>query len=189
MALYNWMVFSLLIIEIVTFIILVMPLPFTWRRVLFRFLAGSPMVAKLQYALKILFIFVTVLFVDSVQRMMKIHREGEAAREQGAGVGRDLRSETDWRSRKFLSERDMYMRGFTLFLSLILSRTFALILDLIKAQEDLSALKKQVAGQSREKGLSSEVEKKYKQQIKDLQSELDTLAKRVDGPGANKKTS
>ena len=43
-----------------------------------------------------------------------------------------------------LSERDMYMRGFTLFLSLILSRTFTLILDLIKAQEDLATLKKQV---------------------------------------------
>jgi hypothetical protein len=39
----------------------------------------------------------------------------------------------------------MYMRGFTLFLSLILSRTFALILDLIKAQEDLATLKKQVS--------------------------------------------
>ncbi|KAI7951040.1 hypothetical protein MJO29_009714 [Puccinia striiformis f. sp. tritici] len=181
MALYNWMVFSLLIIEIVTFIVLVMPLPFTWRRVLFRFLATSKLVAKLQYALKILFIFVT--------RMTKIHHEGEAAKEQGAGVGRDLRSETDWRSRKFLSERDMYMRGFTLFLSLILARTFSLILDLIKAQEDLATLKKQTSGQSREKGLSEEIEKKYKQQIKDLQGELDTLAKRVDGPGANKKTS
>ncbi|POW00539.1 hypothetical protein PSTT_13091 [Puccinia striiformis] len=187
--LYNWMVFSLLIIDIVTFIVLVMPLPFTWRRVLFRFLATSKLVAKLQYALKILFIFVTVLFVDSVQRMTKIHHEGEAAKEQGAGVGRDLRSETDWRSRKFLSERDMYMRGFTLFLSLILARTFSLILDLIKAQEDLATLKKQTSGQSREKGLSEEIEKKYKQQIKDLQGELDTLAKRVDGPGANKKTS
>ncbi|MBW0462754.1 hypothetical protein O181_002469 [Austropuccinia psidii MF-1] len=189
MALYNWMVFALLIVEIVTFIILVMPLPFTWRRVLFKFLSTSPLVAKLQYGLKILFIFVGLLFVDSVQRMNKIHNEGQAAREQGAGVGRDLRSETDWRSRKFLSERDMYMRGFTLFLSLILSRTFGLILDLIKAQEDLAAMKKQAAGQSREKGVSSEIEKKYKQQIKDLQKELDILSQRVDGPGADKKTS
>ncbi|EGG01700.1 uncharacterized protein MELLADRAFT_38989, partial [Melampsora larici-populina 98AG31] len=167
--LYNWMVFALLIFEIVTFIVLVMPLPFTWRRSIFKFLSTSPLIAKLQYGLKILFIFVGVLFVDSVQRMTKIHNEGQAAREQGAGVGRDLRSETDWRSRKFLSERDMYMRGFTLFLSLILSRTFGLILDLIKAQEDLAVLKKQ----TREKGFSTEVEKKYKQKIEDLQKELD----------------
>lgn len=107
-----------------------MPLPFTWRRTLFKFLSTSPLVAKLQYGLKILFIFVAVghvarmspsnprhevethsklmrqsiqvLFVDSLQRMTKIHNEGQAARDQGAGVGRDLRSETDWRSRKFL---------------------------------------------------------------------------------------
>ncbi|KAI8446725.1 endoplasmic reticulum protein, partial [Phakopsora pachyrhizi] len=186
--LYNWMVFSLLIIEIVTFIILVMPLPFTWRRLLFKFLSTSPLVAKIQYGLKILFIFVAVLFVDSLQRMNKIHNEGLAAREQGGGVGRDLRSETDWRSRKFL-RGDMYMRGFTLFLSLILARTFGLILDLIKAQEDLAALKKQTSGQSRENGLSDQIEKKYKQQIKDLQKELDELSTRVDGPGADKKKS
>ncbi|KAG0145159.1 hypothetical protein CROQUDRAFT_658961 [Cronartium quercuum f. sp. fusiforme G11] len=189
MALYNWMVFNLLIIEIVTFIALVMPLPFTWRRKLFKFLSTSPLIAKLQYGLKILFIFVAVLFVDSLQRMNKIHNEGQAARDQGVGVGRDLRSETDWRSRKFLSERDLYMRGFTLFLSLILSRTFGLILDLIKAQEDLAFLKKQAASQSRESGFSEEVEKRYKQQIKDLQKELDTLGKKVDGPGADKKST
>ncbi|KNZ45863.1 uncharacterized protein VP01_773g14 [Puccinia sorghi] len=151
------MVFSLLIIEIVTFVILVgslsiflqMPLPFTWRRVLFRFLATSPLVAKLQYALSFFFFFFFFLDVMMIGSMKtysyRFSGPGEAAREQGAGVGRDLRSETDWRSRKFLSERDMYMRGFTLFLSLILSRTFALILDLIKAQEDLATLKKQVS--------------------------------------------
>ncbi|POW12391.1 hypothetical protein PSHT_08120 [Puccinia striiformis] len=120
--------------------------------------------------------------------MTKIHHEGEAAKEQGAGVGRDLRSETDWRSRKFLSERDMYMRGFTLFLSLILARTFSLILDLIKAQEDLATLKKQTSGQSREGTIGRDREE-VQTTNQDLQGELDTLAKRVDGPGANKKTS
>lgn len=34
--------------------------------------------------------------------------------------------------------------GFTLFLSLILSRTYSLVLDLIKAQEDLAILKTKV---------------------------------------------
>lgn len=35
--------------------------------------------------------------------------------------------------------------GFTLFLSLILSRTYSLVLDLIKAQEDLAIMKTQVS--------------------------------------------
>ena len=88
--------------------------------------------------------------------------------EQGT-VQTDLRSQTDYRSRKFLAgafhsrcsnlfclyrvlisttehrtERNFYLHGFTLFLSLILSRVYSLVLDLIKAQEDLAIIKSQV---------------------------------------------
>lgn len=44
-----------------------------------------------------------------------------------------------------ISERNMYLYGFTLFLSLILSRTYSLVLDLIKAQEDLVIAQAKVA--------------------------------------------
>lgn len=47
----------------------------------------------------------------------------------------------DFRQR---SERNFYLHGFTLFLSLILSRVYSLVLDLIKAQEDLAIIKAQV---------------------------------------------
>ncbi|CEQ41775.1 SPOSA6832_03541 [Sporobolomyces salmonicolor] len=104
---------------------------------------SAEIIAKVQYGLKITFIFVALLFVDAVNQMLKIHREKETLQEQGA-VRQDLRSETDYRSRKFLAERNFYLHGFTLFLSLILSRTYSLVLDLIKAQEDLAILKQQV---------------------------------------------
>lgn len=41
-------------------------------------------------------------FVDSLQHMLRVHNEGMAAKERGTRG--DLRAETDWRSRKFLSE-------------------------------------------------------------------------------------
>jgi len=74
------------------------PLPFTWRRALFKTIAESrefvetvsssftadffppeftEIIAKVQYGLKITFIFVALLFVDAVNQMLKIQREKE----------------------------------------------------------------------------------------------------------------
>ena len=40
------------------------------------------------------------------------------------------------------AQRNMYLTGFCLFLSLVLTRTFAMVLDLIQTQEDYAKLKK-----------------------------------------------
>ncbi|KAK4700781.1 B-cell receptor-associated protein 31, partial [Phenoliferia sp. Uapishka_3] len=156
----------------------------TSQRKMFKAIATSPILAKVQYALKIIFCFVALLFVDS-----KIQREGILAKETGARA--DLRGENDFRSRKFLSEvsfsvstllvarklmrlavpqRNFYIYSFTLFLSLILSRTYSLVLDLIKAQEDLAILKTKIGS-----GPGSD-EGKTQMQLADLQKEYDALA-------------
>ncbi|CDU24189.1 uncharacterized protein SPSC_02818 [Sporisorium scitamineum] len=166
MTLYYSIVFALLCFEMAMFMVLIVPLPFTWRRKLFHFLATNPVVAKIQYGLKITFIFVAVLFVDAVQRMVKVMTEGETARDN-RGV-QDVRTETNYAARKFYSQRNMYLTGFTLFLSLILSRTYSLILDLINTQEELVALKKGAKGS----GSGADVEKKYL-------TEIDTLKKQT----------
>ena len=76
--------------------------------------------------------------VAQLVTLISTDKEGRQSKLQGGRV--DLRSETDWRARKFLSERNMYLSaslrldgltraaGFTLFLALILSRTYSLIL-------------------------------------------------------------
>ncbi|CBQ71138.1 conserved hypothetical protein [Sporisorium reilianum SRZ2] len=166
MTLYYSIVFALLCFEMAMFMVLIVPLPFTWRRKLFHFLATNPVVAKIQYGLKITFIFVAVLFVDAVQRMVKVMSEGETARDN-RGV-QDVRTETNYAARKFYSQRNMYLTGFTLFLSLILSRTYSLILDLINTQEELVALKKGAKGSAS----GADIEKKYL-------TEIDTLKKQT----------
>src|SRR4051812_20006819 len=40
-------------------------------------------------------------------------------------------------ARKFYSQRNMYLCGFTLFLSLILNRTYVLILDILRLEEEV----------------------------------------------------
>lgn len=46
-------VFFLLVAEMVIFLALIVPLPFTWRRKLFMFISESPIIAKLQYGMKV----------------------------------------------------------------------------------------------------------------------------------------
>jgi hypothetical protein len=46
------------------------------------------------------------------------------------------------------SQRNTYLTGFTLFLSLVLTRVFYIILDLIHTQEEYAKLKKNVRSHS-----------------------------------------
>uniref|UniRef100_A0A0K3CNY5 Endoplasmic reticulum transmembrane protein n=1 Tax=Rhodotorula toruloides TaxID=5286 RepID=A0A0K3CNY5_RHOTO len=152
MAIQNLIAFGIVGIEILTFFVLIVPLPFTWRRALFKTIAESPppnlvrSPTQIQYGLKITFIFIALMFVDAVNQMVKIHREREASANVAGGLAPDARSQADYRSRKFLSERNFYLHGSCLFLSLILSRTYSLVLDLIRAQEELAILKAQATG-------------------------------------------
>ena len=45
----------LLVFEMVIFMSLIVPMPFTWKRGLFTFLAENPVVAKIQYGMKVSF--------------------------------------------------------------------------------------------------------------------------------------
>ncbi|EON69451.1 hypothetical protein W97_08711 [Coniosporium apollinis CBS 100218] len=145
MTLYYSLVFLILVTEMVIFMSLIVPLPFTWRRKLFTFISESPLVAKLQYGMKITFIFILILFIDSVNRVYRVQVELAAAAESPAGrggaavLGGSERMEVQ--ARKFYSQRNMYLCGFTLFLSLILNRTYVMILDVLRLEEENKRMK------------------------------------------------
>jgi len=134
MTLYYSLVFLLLVAEMTLFVLLIIPLPFTIRRKMFTFISESPIIAKLQYGMKITFIFILILFVDSVNRVYRVQLElAESNKQQGAAVLGHERMEVQ--ARKFYSQRNMYLCGFTLFLSLILNRTYTMILDVLRLEE------------------------------------------------------
>ena len=114
MTLYYSLVFGLMLLEMAMFLVLIVPLPFSMRRKLFHFLATSEAVAKVNYAIRITFIFVAVLFIDAFQRMLKVTAE---AHQEHVNY-QDYRSETNYHAKKFYSQRNVYLTGFTLFLSL-----------------------------------------------------------------------
>jgi hypothetical protein len=167
MTIYYSLTFMLLAAEMASFCIFVAPLPSNVRRKLFRFLSESPIIAKVAYGLKISFIFVGVLFVDALQRMFRINTEYENAKSGGVGV-QDVRTETSHAARKFYAQRNVYLTGFCLFLSLVLARTFFIIQDLIHTKDEYAQLKKATAGTSRDNMVAGEQTKEIERLKRDL---------------------
>ena len=104
-------------------------------------------------------------------------------------------------ARKFYSQRNMYLCGFTLFLSLILNRTYVMILDVLRLEEELKTyrghpdVKKgksiQNAGGPGEVGaLKEELRKKdldmenLKKQVEGMQREYNRMGDEVSGTAA-----
>ncbi|KAG0265800.1 hypothetical protein BGZ95_003225 [Linnemannia exigua] len=163
MSLPYTMVFTLLMTEMITFIFLILPLPFKWRRGLLNFLSKSPFMANIQYVMKIVFIFVFILFIDSLNRVIKVEEVNT-----DSTIHHHPHTDTTVAARRFYAQRNMYLTGFTLFLSLILNRTFFMILDLLKSEEKMEIVKKQAAQQSKEYQRVLESESNLKKELKDL---------------------
>lgn len=204
MTLYYSLVFLLLVTEMVIFLALIVPLPFTWRRKLFTFISESPIIAKLQYGMKITFIFILILFVDSVNRVYRVQVElGGMGNSQGGGgnssVGGIERMEVQ--ARKFYSQRNMYLCGFTLFLSLILNRTYVMILDVLRLEEEVKTLRgdpkakggkslKDAGGAGEVGALKEELARKDRdmqnltKQVESMQNEYNRMGDQISGSNA-----
>lgn len=106
---HDLQVFGLLMFEMSVFMALIVPLPFDWKRKLFEFISHSPIVAKLQYGMKvspptrhtpralplyqtltselqITFIFILILFIDSVNRVYRVQMELSMSKNQGGAA-------------------------------------------------------------------------------------------------------
>ena len=89
-------------------------------------------------------------------------------------------------ARKFYSQRNMYLCGFTLFLSLILNRTYVMILDVLRLEERV----KRYEGDPKAKGKDSDKLAqaggageigKLKNQLAQKDRDIETLKKQSEG--------
>jgi len=188
MTLYYSLVFLLLVAEMILFMLLIVPLPFTIRRKMFTFISESPLVAKLQYGMKITFIFILILFIDSVNRVYRVQVELAAASESsnqgGATVLGHERMEVQ--ARKFYSQRNMYLCGFTLFLSLILNRTYIMILEVLRLEEKVKKYEDDPKASGKESEKLGNVESageigRLKKELAKKDRDLQTLKKQSEG--------
>ncbi|KAJ5614561.1 hypothetical protein N7528_008215 [Penicillium herquei] len=188
MTLYYSLVFLLLVFEMAVFLALIIPLPFTIKRKLFAFISESPIIAKLQYGLKITFIFILILFLDSVNRVYRVQQELAAFSRDGAGVGAAHlgTDRMEVQARKFYSQRNMYLCGFTLFLSLILNRTYTMILEVLRLEDRVKLLDgdKKAGGKDSarlaEAGSVGEIGR-LKEELAAKDRDIETLKKQCEG--------
>ncbi|KAJ1971695.1 Endoplasmic reticulum transmembrane protein 3 [Dimargaris xerosporica] len=185
MALHYTLIFALLVFECATFVSLIAPVPIPWRRKLLYHVSKSNVIASLFYWLRVIFVFVFLLFVDAVVRMQRT--EAELRSEPIT----DARMESQLHARKFYSQRNVYLTGFTLFLGIILSGTYHLILDLLKRQDEFESVRQRNSEMSKKQALSgsNDVEALQKelaatrQELKDAEDKvkhLDNLKKQAE---------
>lgn len=196
--------------------------------------------------MKIIFVFILILFIDSVNRVYRVQVELSAAQENAAqkyvqpprllppffpffpdpfsqaitprspdpfrasprvlltprsldspaGVMGHERQEVQLR--KFYSQRNMYLCGFTLFLSLILNRTYVMIIDIMQLEDRVRAV--EVTSSSKPKGQAKDTASKgqkgegeaevqmlraeLERKTRDLESaerDLETMKKQAEG--------
>ncbi|KAG5519394.1 hypothetical protein PMAC_002021 [Pneumocystis sp. 'macacae'] len=194
-------VFSILVVQMALFCLLVMPLPKRLRRRMFSFISTSAIIAKIRYVskvclysqkqlltdilVKITFIFILVLFFDSVNR---VFRAADDAKLRSGGTLRDV-YRSDIQARKFYSQRNMYLCGFTLFLSLIIDRVYGLTLQVFKYEDMVNAMKEMKNDDTKSKALVDEITE-LKQRIVDKDREYSELSERYSREtrtGENKK--
>jgi hypothetical protein len=189
MTLYYTLVFMLLVFEMVVFLALIVPLPYTVKRKLFAFISESPIIAKLQYGLRITFIFILILFIDSVNRVYRVQLEMSAFSKDSTGVGRAAALGTERmevQARKFYSQRNMYLCGFTLFLSLILNRTYIMIVEVLRLEDRVKLLEgdKKAGGKDAariaEAGSIGEIGR-LKKELEAKDRDIETLKKQTEG--------
>lgn len=163
MAFIYVLTFTLLVIEMILFALISLPLPSTMRRPILKTLSIPFHSNQFKMIMKCIFVFISIMFVDSVYRSQKVNNElAGLTNEFNAGTSR-----AEVLSRKFYSQRNMYLCGFTLFLSLVLNRTYNLVFELLEIKETEKKLKSEGSKNT------DSIDKKEK--IKDLKNQRDVL--------------
>lgn len=191
MTLYYSCVFILLVCEMVSFLLLVAPLPAKVRHQVISFVKNNPIIAQVGLWLRFTFVFILVLFIDSVNRVWRVEEEMQNAKSRA--VGGTFGDRDEFLARKFYAQRNMYLCGFTLFLSLILNRTYSLVKELAMVTADASVASttssdtKALKEQLRKKDLELEALKK---QSTGLSTEYNRVADELnkDAPAVDRKT-
>lgn len=89
-------------------------------------------------------------------------------------------------ARKFYSQRNMYLCGFTLFLSLILNRTYVMILDVLRLEQEVKTYRGETSKDSKnaaklgEAGGLGEISR-LKKELAEKDRDLEAMKKQSQG--------
>lgn len=176
MALPYELVRGLMVLEMLTFVLLILPLPMAWRKKVLLSLSQSSTPKTLKKVHQIVMVLVVILFADSLARSFRTtyyHQHPDR------DFLKDSHADSHLHARMFYAQRNMYLTGFTLFLSLILRSFIRSLVDILLVEEKMEVLKKQAGGQTKEYLRLVEQNDDKGTQIASLEKELAALRKTV----------
>ena len=155
-----------LLLQVLITLYLVLPFPKRSKKMLLCIFSSSRYSEHLVYFFRILFIFNTILFVDSKIRIMKHPRDYETSQNIAAAIS------------YFYTQRNVYLTGFTLFLFIVINRIIALLLFIYKEEDKIAIVKKQAEKQGEQYINIINTEKENTQRIAGLESVLEEMQKK-----------
>ncbi|KCV70698.1 hypothetical protein H696_03051 [Fonticula alba] len=183
MSLYT-LVFGILVMEVVAFLLLMLPFSPAFRKKVVSLIANSPFAAKLKIGVQVVFVLVTLLFLESISRMYRLENEisqQQAVYNKGTAL---IDPFMNLYTSKFYAERNVYLTGITLFLAFVLHRFQAVLLEISTSEAKLAVLHKQYLNSEKEykrmideSGSSSSSIKELNKTIADLEKEVTSLKK------------
>ncbi|ODV88454.1 hypothetical protein CANCADRAFT_29807 [Tortispora caseinolytica NRRL Y-17796] len=177
MTIYYTLVFGILIFEMVGFLLLVIPIPGKARRGIVKQVNNVVDSAHINYTARAVFGFIVILFLDSINRTVRVTAEEE----RRINITSDR---TDYLARRFYAQRNFYLTGFTLFLAIVLNRTFANVVRQLELEEKLLVVTKDAnfayETTSMVKKKDDEI-KSLKEKLQQKITDLETLKKQSEG--------
>lgn len=136
--------FVFLIVEIIMYVLLVIPWPKGMRRALLHLFTTSNIAQKFQTAQMFLLFMVAFLFADSLRKMyhemdkhhkLEAHESGEAHHHLGDEI-----ADQKIHSRLFFAQRNIYLTAFALFVAFAYWRLVATLKHLCLTEEKLEKI-------------------------------------------------
>ncbi|CAH2355250.1 endoplasmic reticulum transmembrane protein 3 [[Candida] railenensis] len=181
MALYYNLVFGILVFEMIFFTVLSLPYPRKIRRTVLMTVSAPFQNEQFQIALKCVLGFILVLFIDSVNRVYTVTAELHSTAGQQAALSGMVNDRSEVQARRFYAQRNMYLCGFTLFLTLILSRTYSLVAELIITKDKLDLVKGNSDLKTGAKGGDSAEIAELKKELAKKDEDLEILKEQASG--------
>lgn len=158
------------------FALISLPLPSKIRRPMLRTLSIPFHSQQFQMILKCVFVFIGIMFADSINRTIKVTNElysGGMGNSFSSDIASGGISRAEIQSRRFYSQRNMYLCGFTLFLTLIITRTYSMVFELLDVKEKVKKLESELTLNG-----NTDDETKLRLRIKELEAEKATILKK-----------
>lgn len=165
----------MLVVEMVFFTILSLPFPRKVRRTVLATVSKPFTSEHVQIITKCVFGFVAVLFIDSVNRVYTV-----TADLSGIGNDRGIIDRSEVQARKFYAQRNMYLCGFALFLTLLTTRAYSLVAELVFTKDKLDDYNKEHDDIAPATGDSEEIAE-LKKELAAKDDELSNLKEQAEG--------